>query len=144
MRSSASKQEQRELPNCVSCQKRLPLAASCPQCGGMICTECVNAHKSMKTLYDEHKAIMFSDFNKEDVNTYIKNQAHCYEKFHQQNKLEYYCQTCHKCICQKCSQTAHTTHYKDLFFYFIAVIISEEIRDVDGNEVDKECNFDVE
>ncbi|KAK3755184.1 hypothetical protein QZH41_001233 [Actinostola sp. cb2023] len=112
MRSSASKEVQQELSNCVSCQNHVVLIAFCPQCGGMICAECMNAHKTLKVFVDEHKATMFADFKKEHVNSYIKNQVQCQEKFHEKNELEYYCQTCLKCICQKCASTTHTTHDK--------------------------------
>ncbi|KAK3749687.1 hypothetical protein QZH41_004322 [Actinostola sp. cb2023] len=55
---------------------------------------------------------MLSEFNQEHLNSYINNQAFCKEKFHEKNKLEYYCKTCVKSICQKCAATTHSTHDK--------------------------------
>ena len=111
MRNKASEPDVKpELPNCVSCQERVKLVAYCQQCRGLICTDCVNAHNKMKRL--QHQVILFIDFKQEHVNSYISNQIHCQEKFHTDQKLDYFCQTCQKCICAKCSNTAHDTHTK--------------------------------
>jgi hypothetical protein len=46
---------------------------------------------------------MLNEFKQENVDSFIKNQMLCKEKFHEKNKLEYYCQeeTCKRYICQK-------------------------------------------
>ena len=36
----------------------------------------------------------------------------CTENFHENEPVEYYCQECEKCICQKCGQTSHNHHNK--------------------------------
>ncbi|XP_020896302.1 E3 ubiquitin-protein ligase TRIM71 [Exaiptasia diaphana] len=110
--SAENAQKGENFPICVSCEKRAKQVAFCPQCGGMICNDCVNIHNTLKTFKDEHQATLFADFKKEHVNSYIRNQVHCQEKFHDKNKLEYYCQNCSKCICQKCAATKHSTHNK--------------------------------
>jgi len=112
MGRKAEEQNQRELPLCVSCAKNVMLVAFCSQCGGIVCEDCVNAHKTLKALQRDHQVTMLSEFNQEHLNSYINNQAFCKEKFHEKNKLEYYCKTCLKSICQKCAATIHSTHEK--------------------------------
>ena len=36
----------------------------------------------------------------------------CREKHHENKPLNYYCQNCKVCICDKCGQTRHTNHTK--------------------------------
>ncbi|XP_020910869.1 RING finger protein nhl-1-like [Exaiptasia diaphana] len=103
---------QQQLPECVSCLERSVLVGFCPQCEGMICDECINNHKTINPLKRTHDATLWSEFKMRNVNSYISNQAFCKEKFHQKCHLDYHCQTCRKCICQKCAATAHSSHEK--------------------------------
>jgi hypothetical protein len=113
----ASSQEQKEedlFSECVSCEKPCVLSvAFCPQCNGMICKECINAHKTMKQLRDKHQATMLNEFKQENLDDFIKKQMLCKEKLHEKNDLQYYyCkeETCRHCICQSCFMLAHRNH----------------------------------
>jgi hypothetical protein len=132
-----SNQEQQGLPECVSCGRYFVLVAFCPQCIGMICAECVNSHKNVKQLRDEHQATMLSDFRQENVDNFIKNRMLCKEKFHEKNMFEYYCheETCKRCVCQKCAILFHQNH-RMLSLEETAEEIKETIKQ-DANRVNK-------
>jgi recombinational DNA repair protein (RecF pathway) len=53
-----TKTNQPGLPKCVSCENPVVLVAFCPQCNGMVCVDCVNAHKNIKKL----RWLMFNEF----------------------------------------------------------------------------------
>ena len=94
MKNRASKPEDKlVLPDCASCQEHEKLVAFCPECEGMICADCVNAHGKLKQLRD-HQVIMLNDFKQEHIKTYIDSQIHCEEKYYEKCKLEYFCQAC--------------------------------------------------
>ena len=107
-----SDQEQAELPECMSCGEHLKLIAFCLQCGGLICNECLHSHKRLKKVRQEHQVQLMADFQKENVESFVKSQMFCQEKFHERNRLEYYCkeETCRKCVCQKCVPLHHQNH----------------------------------
>ncbi|XP_020915953.1 E3 ubiquitin-protein ligase TRIM71-like, partial [Exaiptasia diaphana] len=109
---AAEKTHQQQLTECANCSNRSVLVGFCPQCEGMICNDCISHHKTMNTLKRTHQATLLSDFKQENLNSYINNQALCKEKFHDGARLEYFCKTCKKCICQKCGTTTHSIHDK--------------------------------
>ncbi|XP_028519772.1 E3 ubiquitin-protein ligase Midline-1-like, partial [Exaiptasia diaphana] len=111
MKTKTDEHNQQQLPECVSCNKRSVLVGFCAQCEGMICNECINQHKTITPLIKTHQATLWGEFKTQNVNSYINNQAICKEKFHQKCRLDYYCITCRKCICQKCGMTtSHGSH----------------------------------
>ncbi|XP_078374589.1 uncharacterized protein LOC144658124 [Oculina patagonica] len=42
----------------------------------------------------------------------VETSVMCREKQHENERLDYYCQNCKVCICDKCGQTRHTHHTK--------------------------------
>ncbi|XP_020912396.2 E3 ubiquitin-protein ligase TRIM71 isoform X1 [Exaiptasia diaphana] len=112
MKTKTDEHSQQQLPECVGCSKRSVLVGFCPQCEGIICNECIDQHKTVKPLIKTHQATLWSEFKTQNVNSYINNQTICKEKYHQKCRLDYYCITCKKCICQKCGTTAHSSHDK--------------------------------
>lgn len=70
----------------------------------------------MKQFRDEHQATMLNEFKQENVDDFIKKQMVCKEKFHEKNKLVYYCKekTCKICICQSCCILSHKDHNMSL------------------------------
>ncbi|XP_028519218.1 E3 ubiquitin-protein ligase TRIM71-like [Exaiptasia diaphana] len=112
MKTKSNEPSQQQLQECVGCSKCDALVGFCPQCEGIICDECMNAHRTVTLLIKSHKATLWSEFNPEVLNSFVNNQAVCKEKFHMNSRLEYYCKTCKKCICQKCGTTAHSSHDK--------------------------------
>ena len=103
-----TKANQPQLSDCVNCEQPQVLVAFCAECNGFLCEDCVNLHQKVKQLRDEHHPVMLDRFKQENVNNFIKNQMMC--KFHDKKKLEYYCQTCAVCICQKCATLDHQNH----------------------------------
>ncbi|KXJ05239.1 E3 ubiquitin-protein ligase TRIM71, partial [Exaiptasia diaphana] len=112
MKTKSNEPSQQQLQECVGCSKCDALVGFCPQCEGIICDECMNAHRTVTLLIKSHKATLWSEFNPEVLNSFVNNQAVCKEKFHMNSRLEYYCKTCKKCICHKCSATSHSIHEK--------------------------------
>jgi hypothetical protein len=112
MRSKSNQEQSTKLKNCFSCDQPVVLVAFCPQCNGMICAECLIAHRTVRQLRVEHQPTMLNEFKHENIESFINNQMLCKEKYHEKNKLEYYCQeeTCRRCICQKCFALFHRNH----------------------------------
>lgn len=106
-------QNQKLAPKCTGCTKRLVLVSFCCQCCGMICSECVNAHKTLKTILGDHKTIMLNEFNQMHLDTYLKKQVFCQEKTHGDCRLVQFCQPCSKLICQKCIEGTHNKHDRE-------------------------------
>ncbi|XP_078377190.1 uncharacterized protein LOC144660444 isoform X2 [Oculina patagonica] len=46
------------------------------------------------------------------VEELVETSVMCREKQHENERLDYYCQNCKVCICDKCGQTRHTHHTK--------------------------------
>jgi len=103
-------QNQKLSPKCAGCSKRLVLVSFCCQCCGMICNECINAHKTLKTILGDHKTIILNEFNQNHLDTYLKNQVFCQEKTHEDCRLVEFCQTCSKVVCHKCIEGPHHKH----------------------------------
>jgi DNA-binding beta-propeller fold protein YncE len=108
---SKSNEEQPRL-QCASCEKPSTVVAFCLQCNGVICDDCVKAHKMMKQVCEDHVLTMLDEFKRENVENYLKNQGLCKEKYHEVEKLKFYCEECRVSICQKCAILAHKDHVK--------------------------------
>lgn len=100
---------------CASCETAFCLVGFCLQCSGMVCTDCVQTHKAVKHLRQEHRIIMFTEFKQENLDSFVKSQLYCKEDNHKKEKLEIFCReaACRRFICQKCSrEPEHKDHDK--------------------------------
>ncbi|XP_031567986.1 E3 ubiquitin-protein ligase TRIM71-like [Actinia tenebrosa] len=128
------------LPVCVSCEQPKVLVAFCPQCEGSICEECIKTHESIKQLRDNHQPTMFKDFKQENVANYMNKKIFCKEKFHEDNKLEYFCQedSCKQSVCQKCATLYHQNHRMQSLEGAALEVKKGLQQDIDGVEGKKE------
>lgn len=102
-----------KIPTCSCCKKSAVLEGFCEQCSGLICIECVAIHNTKKL--QKHHVILLKDFNETHLDSYLKTQVLCQEKFHGKSgakNVEYYCeeQSCQKCICKRCFLLEHRKH----------------------------------
>lgn len=97
---------------CTNCEEPAMVVAFCFQCNGVICETCVKAHDLLKEVRQRHEVTMLDEFKRENVERYLKNQGVCKERYHETEKLKFYCEDCKVSICQKCAILTHKDHVK--------------------------------
>ncbi|XP_031553951.1 E3 ubiquitin-protein ligase TRIM71-like [Actinia tenebrosa] len=121
--SIQDKEEEEDMirSECTSCEKYANLVAFCPQCKGMICQECLGAHKSVNQLRRKHQVAMLNEFKQENLKDFVEKQMFCMEESHEENSDQpmgqyFYCkeETCKRFICQCCLLLAHRNHNTEM------------------------------
>jgi len=107
---NSAQDDKEELRSCVSCETKCKPTGFCAQCNGMICTDCLRIHNTLRVFKEEHQFSLLSSFKRKHLNSYIISQLRCHEKSHEKYKLEYFCQHCSLCICQLCASASHKPH----------------------------------
>jgi len=69
-----------QLQKCNGCSNLGVPVGFCFKCQGIICYECYNAHKLIQDLKDNHQAILWNEFNKDSMDSYMENMAFCQHK----------------------------------------------------------------
>ena len=105
--------EARNTPTlCGNCGKTASDCSFCFECGTMFCSVCLKLHNGLRTNA-EHKIKALENFEKQDYEDYLQRPTLCSEKFHQNQPLVLYYQTCKLSLCQLCgfiNQKTHSTH----------------------------------
>ena len=71
--------------------------------------ECRDSHPRSKAMKG-HRMTAFNEIKDEDVQEILRRPQLCQEKSHTSAVLEYFCKTCQRCICQKCTTIIHKNH----------------------------------
>ena len=100
---------QQTTANCGSCGRNQPLTSFCFDCGQFLCGECVNAHNLLRALKG-HRRVALNQLKDKDVHDFLERPDSCSIEYHDQEKLEYFCEDCKTCICQKCALVEHKFH----------------------------------
>ena len=90
----AIKEARSTLMLCANC-------SCCFECGKMFCSVCLQSHNTLNS-HAEHKVKALENFEQQDYEDYFQIPTLCSEKFHRNQPLVYYCQTCKLCLCQQC------------------------------------------
>ena len=102
------KHQEQQVP-CGSCDKKSTVVAFCFNCECFICAECRDSHPRYKAMKG-HRMTAFNEIKEEDVQEILRRPQLCQEKSHTSAVLEYFCKTCQRCICQKCTTIIHKNH----------------------------------
>ena len=94
---------------CGSCENKSTVVAFCFNCKCFICVECRDSHPRSKAMKG-HRMTAFNEIQDEDVQEILRRPQLCQEKSHTSAVLEYFCKTCQRCICQKCTTIIHKNH----------------------------------
>ena len=90
---------------CDTCHRH-PAASYCKQCTWFLCQDCVDYHKKWENLAEheltEVKEVIADTAQYKDPPT-VSCQAHSMPR-------DYYCKTCSKCLCRKCTFSNHQGH----------------------------------
>ena len=100
-----------ERQTCGNCDENAPAASFCFECKTFLCSACLAAHNRMKASRS-HRQTPLNNLAAGDVEELIQRPVMCEKSNHRQEPLEFYCQDCQMCICNKCSATTHNQHVK--------------------------------
>ena len=103
--------ETAERQTCSNCDENAPAASFCFECKTFLCSACLAAHNRMKASRS-HRQTPLNNLAAGDVKELIQRPVMCEKQNHRQEPLEFYCQDCQVCICNKCSATTHNQHVK--------------------------------
>ena len=90
--------EARNTPTlCGKCGKTASDCSYCFECGKMFCSVSLQSHNALSS-HAEHKVKALENFEQQDY--YFQRPTLYSEKFHRNQPLVYYRQTCQLCLCQ--------------------------------------------
>ncbi|XP_071823482.1 E3 ubiquitin-protein ligase TRIM56-like [Apostichopus japonicus] len=106
------KQKKKER-SCSSCDEiMLSAEAFCADCGGLVCKECYQPHKTMKSL--RNHMILLEDLQSENVSKYVDKFTPIHKTpkcdQHADQILYFNCMTCSTLICPVCAPVSHKSH----------------------------------
>ena len=107
----ALEDEKAERQTCSNCDENAPAASFCFACKTFLCSVCLAAHNRIKASR-AHRQTSLNNLAAGDVEELIQRPVMCEKQNHTQEPLEFYCQDCQVCICNKCSATTHNQHAK--------------------------------
>lgn len=87
-----------------------PAVVFCCACREFLCKLCHEHHKSGRKL-SKHGMIVLNAEGASQLQTTMKPREHyCSQPNHEDNKLNFYCETCSSLICRDCTTVAHKEH----------------------------------
>ena len=87
-----------------------PAVAFCCACRDFLCKLCQEHHRSGRKL-SKHTIIEISKEGANQLLAAMKPREHyCSQLNHEDNKLNFYCETCNLLICRDCTTVAHKEH----------------------------------
>ena len=81
----------------------------CFDCSDFFCNACAKVHNQMK-ISRHHRSVFIQNLKSQDVEELMHRPVMCGEKYPEKETLEYYCQDCKVCACQKCVILKHNRH----------------------------------
>ena len=109
LKDIVSVQQEGDQVLCGSCENKSTVVAFCFNCECFICAECRDSHPRYKAMKG-HRMTAFNEIKDADVQEILRRPQLCQEKSHTSAVLEYFCKTCQRCICQKCTTIIHKNH----------------------------------
>ena len=87
-----------------------PAEVFCCTCYRFMCTFCHEHHKRYRKL-SKHNMVGLDQEGAKQLQTTIKPRDHyCSQLYHEDNKLNFYCETCKLLVCRDCTTVAHKDH----------------------------------
>ena len=94
---------------CGSCDENNTATCYCFVCQNFLCTACFEAHQRLKATQG-HRKVLIDKLQTHDVEEVIHKPVMCSQQYHENQPLEFYCETCKVPICHKCSVVSHNRH----------------------------------
>ena len=87
-----------------------PAVVFCCTCCEFLCQLCHAHHKSNRKL-SKHKVVGLDQEGAKQLQTTMKpREQYCSQPNHQDNQLNFYCETCNMMVCADCSKADHKDH----------------------------------
>ncbi|XP_065889178.1 E3 ubiquitin-protein ligase TRIM71-like isoform X2 [Dysidea avara] len=110
---------------CGSCEENLSAITWCMECEDPLCHDCTEIHKKVKAL-KSHKTVPVKEFLQSPKQALATPEKAEFCKSHSEQKLDLYCKTCSKLICQYCTLKDHPRGHRDHDFDFVDEVVDEE------------------
>ena len=82
----------------------------CCMCHQFLCKVCHDYHSSSRR-FSKHKIVLLNQEGARQLYTTMKPRDHyCSQPNHEDNKLNFYCETCSLLVCRDCTTVTHKTH----------------------------------
>ena len=109
LRDIVSTQNEGHQVLCNNCDKKSSATAFCFNCECFNCDECRELHSRLK-IWKGHRLTALSAVQDADIQEILGRPQLCEEPRHTSEVLEFFCETCQRCICQKCAIITHKDH----------------------------------
>ena len=87
-----------------------PAVLFCCACHHFLCTFCLEHHKRNR-MWSKHKIVGLDQEGARQLHTTMKPRDHyCSQRNHEDNKLNFYCETCSLLVCLHCTRVTHKCH----------------------------------
>ena len=87
-----------------------PAVVFCCTCCQFLCKHCHNHHKRSRHL-SKHSMVELDQEGARQLHTTMKPRDHyCSQPSHEDNKLNFYCETCSLLVCLHCTTVTHKSH----------------------------------
>ena len=94
---------------CVDGRNGLAVVFCC-MCRQFLCKHCRDHHSSSRKL-SKHKIVGLDQEGARQLHTTMKPRDHyCSQRNHEDNKLNFYCETCSLLVCPHCTTLSHKSH----------------------------------
>ena len=82
----------------------------CCMCRQFLCKVCRDYHSSSRR-FSKHKIVLLDQAEARQLHTTMKPRDHyCSQPSHEDNKLNFYCETCSLLVCPHCTTVTHKSH----------------------------------
>ena len=82
----------------------------CCMCRQFLCKVCRDYHSSSRR-FSKHKIVLLDQAEARQLHTTMKPRDHyCSQPSHEDNKLNFYCETCSMLVCPHCTTVTHKSH----------------------------------
>ena len=82
----------------------------CCMCHQFLCKVCRDYHSSSRR-FSKHKIVLLDQAEARQLHTTMKPRDHyCSQPSHEDNKLNFYCETCSLLVCPHCTTVTHKSH----------------------------------
>ena len=87
-----------------------PAVVFCCACHHFLCAFCLEHHKRNR-MWSKHKIVGLDQEGARQLHTTMKPRDHyCSQPNHEDNKLNFYCETCSLLVCLHCTTVTHKSH----------------------------------
>ena len=116
---------------CGKCKKGSEAIKWCMECRNPLCQKCNEFHENWED-FESHKTVPINEFLQNPIQALAgtpEKAEFCKLVAHSEQKLDLYCKTCSKLICQYCTLKDHPRGHRDHDFDFVDDEMMDEERE---------------